>query len=97
MAYTLSATPPSPNRPNDVKNVQTLLRKVMPPLSIQVGVTGTMDGNTLSAIRQFQSRFMKSPDSRVDPDGRTLWHLNEGFVAKYSSAVRSKSRSSMAI
>jgi hypothetical protein len=69
----------------------------MPPLSIQVGVTGTMDGNTLSAIRQFQSRFMKSPDSRVDPDGRTLWHLNEGFVAKYSSAVRSKSRSSMAI
>jgi hypothetical protein len=74
---------PSPNRPKDVKFVQTLLGKVTPPLSIRVNVTGTMDNKTLSAIREFQSRFMKSPDLRVDPDGRTLWHLNEGFVAKY--------------
>lgn len=26
---------------------------------------------------------MKNPDGCVDPDGRTLWHLNEGFVSEY--------------
>jgi hypothetical protein len=86
MSQNISApvgAPPSPNRPDDVKIVQALLGNVRPPLSVRVSVTGAIDSKTLSAIREFQSRFMKSPDSRVDPDGRTLWHLNEGFVAKY--------------
>jgi hypothetical protein len=75
--------PPSLNRANDVKVIQMLLARVKPPLSTRVSVTGTMDSKTLHAIREFQLRFMKVPDSRVDPDGRTLWHLNDGFVGKY--------------
>lgn len=75
--------PPAANKPPDVRVVQNLLGKVIPPLSIRVHETGTMDADTLKAIREFQSRFMTRPDSRVDPDGRTLWHLAEGFVAKY--------------
>src|SRR5450631_4036914 len=74
---------PAPNTRPDVTIVQRLLGKVTPPLSIRVQETGSMDGNTLHAIREFQSRFMSNPDSRVDPDGRTLWHLNEGFATKY--------------
>ena len=75
--------PPAPNNQPDVRIVQNLLGKVTPPLSIRVHETGTIDANTLKAIREFQSRFMTHPDSRVDPGGRTIWHLSEGFVAKY--------------
>lgn len=74
---------PSPNRATDVKVVQTLLGRVTPPLSARVNVSGTMDHQTLSAIREFQLRFMKNPDARIDPDGRTLWHLIDGFVTRY--------------
>lgn len=75
--------PPSLNARPDVKTVQKLLANVTPALSIRVEETGIVDRKTLHAIREFQSRFMSVPDSRVDPGGRTLWHLNEGFVAKY--------------
>ena len=75
--------PRSANKPDDVKIVQKLLGKVTPPLTHAVAVTGTMDSKTLSAIREFQLRFVSNPDSRVDPDGRTLWHLNDGFVSSY--------------
>jgi hypothetical protein len=75
--------PHSPNKPDDVKIIQRLLGKVTPPLAHVVAVTGTMDSKTLAAIREFQLRFTSSPDSRVDPDGRTLWHLNDGFVSTY--------------
>lgn len=71
------------NKPDDVKIVQTLLGKVTPPLLHKVTVNGTADGATLAAIREFQLRFMASPDSRVDPDERTIWHLNDGFVSQY--------------
>jgi hypothetical protein len=74
---------PAPNNPADVKIVQNLLGKVTRPLSMRVEETGTADARTLHAIREFQSRFMSNPDSRVDPGGRTIWHLGEGFVAKY--------------
>jgi hypothetical protein len=75
--------PPAKNDPDDVRTVQTLLGKVKPPLSVTVSVTGTADKATLSAIREFQKRFMSFPDGRVDPDGRTIWHLNDGFVTRY--------------
>jgi len=75
--------PPSPNKPDDVRIVQRLLAQVKPPLSLSVSETGAVDKNTLGAIREFQSRFMSHPDSRVDPDGRTIWHLNDGFVSNY--------------
>jgi hypothetical protein len=74
---------PAPNTKADVKTVQTLLSRVAPRLSTRVELTGVMDGTTMRAIREFQARFMRHPDSRVDPDGRTLWHLGEGFVTKY--------------
>ena len=64
--------PPAPNNQPDVRIVQNLLGKVAPPSSIRVHETGTIDANTLKAIREFQSRFMTHPDSRVDPGRRTL-------------------------
>ena len=74
---------PSPNNSDDVKAVQGLILKVKPPLAHQPKVTGSMDPTTRLAIREFQSRFMAIPDERVDKDGRTLFHLNEGFVSQY--------------
>jgi hypothetical protein len=74
---------PAANIQGDVRTVQNLLARVTPPLSVKVHETGAMDANTLRAIREFQLRFMTHPDSRVDPSGRTIWHLAEGFVAKY--------------
>jgi hypothetical protein len=74
---------PAANIQGDVRIVQNLLARVTPPLSVKVHETGAMDANSLRAIREFQLRFMTHPDSRVDPGGRTIWHLAEGFVAKY--------------
>jgi hypothetical protein len=74
---------PAQNFPDDVKAVQALLSKVTPPLSTRVTVNGIPDQATMKAIREFQSRFMRFPDQRVDTDNRTLWHLNEGFVSRY--------------
>lgn len=74
---------PAANHPDDVRTVQELLGGVDPPLSIRVAVTGTADGNTVAAIREFQRRYMANPDGRVDPDGRSLMHLNDGFSPSY--------------
>ena len=84
--------PPAKNDPDDVRIVQTLLGKVKPPLSKTVAVTGKMDPATLAAIREFQKRFMSFPDSRVDPDGRTIWHLNDGFVSRFIGCSAHKRR-----
>jgi hypothetical protein len=75
--------PPSPNRPDDVRTIQGLLQKVAPPLAAKINVTGKIDPVTSQAIVEFQKRFMQQPDGRVDPDGRTLMHLNDGFVSNY--------------
>src|SRR5450432_617354 len=75
--------PHSPNKPDDVRTIQRLLGKVTPPLAHAVTVTGSIDQKTIAAIREFQLRFTSNPDSRVDPDERTLWHLNDGFVSTY--------------
>jgi hypothetical protein len=61
------------NRPDDVRLVQTLL--------IQNGLDpGPADGalgpRTIAAIKEFQKRFARSPDGRVDPGGRTFQELN---------------------
>lgn len=61
------------NRPDDVRLVQTLL------LSHGLG-PGAADGiagpATIKAIREFQKRFARKPDGRVDPGGRTFQELN---------------------
>jgi Putative peptidoglycan binding domain len=75
--------PPAKNVPADVRTVQTLLANVKPPLAVRVTISGGIDAVTIQAIREFQRRFMSFPDGRVDPDGRTIWHLNDGFVSKY--------------
>jgi hypothetical protein len=85
-AITLSGAvgaPPATNATDDVRKVQTLLNAVQPPLSKPVTVTGSIDQATITAIREFQRRFMSNPDGRVDPDNRTLLHLNDGFSPRY--------------
>jgi hypothetical protein len=68
--------PPASNLPQDVRKVQLLLRNVRPPLFMPVLPSGSMDRNTLSAITEYQRRFMKKPDGRIDPEGTTLMRLN---------------------
>src|SRR5213079_1978813 len=41
------------------------------------------DANTLKAIREFQKRFMASPDGVVNTDNRTLYHLNNAGAPTY--------------
>jgi hypothetical protein len=74
---------PAPNVADDVRTVQTLLQNVQPALTRAVTVSGSADADTIQAIREFQRRFMANPDGRVDPDGRTLYHLNNGGVGSY--------------
>ncbi|MGB8420272.1 peptidoglycan-binding protein [Paraburkholderia sp.] len=76
-------SPPSHNKPADVRTVQLLLKKVQPPLTTFFSVSGSIDSPTINAIREFQRRFMNHPDGKVDPDGRTLMHLNDGFATNY--------------
>lgn len=83
---TLLATvgaPPAPNFTEDVLVVQSLLTQVDPPLKTKVAVTGQINDATVAAIREFQKRFMSNTDGWVDPNGRTLMHLNDGFTVKY--------------
>src|SRR4051794_25659582 len=66
--------------------------KSPPPLITKVAVTGKADHLTLQAIREFQKRFMEHPDGRVDPSGRTLLHLNDGFASQYAGCSANKKR-----
>ncbi|MEM6293371.1 MAG: T6SS effector amidase Tae4 family protein [Myxococcota bacterium] len=60
------------NRDDDVLLVQTLLLE-------QGYDPGPLDGKigrkTIAAIREFQRRFLRRPDGRVDPGGRTFREL----------------------
>src|ERR1700730_18758004 len=83
---TISATggaPGATSRADDVRVVQRLLQNVWPPIATPLLVTGVPNAQTVDAIREFQSRFMRHPDGRVEPDGRTLMHLNDGFASNY--------------
>ena len=54
-----------------------------------VSVTGKVDKNTLSAITEYQRRFMPKPDGRIDPQGATLMRLNfESVVDKDFDTAR---------
>ena len=63
------------NDSDDTRKVQELLNlaEAFPRLKID-GVCGP---RTIIAIRNFQSRFILTPDGRVDPGGRTIRELNE--------------------
>lgn len=60
------------NGRDDVALVQNLLADA----GIDPGpVDGLIGPKTIAAIRQFQARFLATPDGRVDPDGRTWREL----------------------
>jgi hypothetical protein len=68
----------APNIPADVSIVQGLLNDVPPHEGgpdPKLVVDGLCWGKTIAAIHRFQRTFMKWPDERVDPGGRTLARL----------------------
>jgi hypothetical protein len=67
------------NHVTDVKTIQAALNDVpaseggpLPTLKVD----GSCGQKTLAAIRKFQSGFMRWPDARIDPNGKTLARLN---------------------
>ncbi len=83
MLWTVGAAPSGPrlagsvgsrgrNLEADVRLVQTLLRDQ----GVDPGpIDGQIGRKTIAAIREFQRGFMRRPDGRVDPDGRTFREL----------------------
>lgn len=61
------------NKPEDVARVQALLDARGFDPGPADGVVGP---RTIGAIADFQKRFLRSADGRVDPDGRTWRELN---------------------
>lgn len=60
------------NLPDDVRLVQTLLKE----RGVDPGpIDGVIGRKTIAAIREFQRFFMRRPDGRVDPNGRTFREL----------------------
>lgn len=66
---------PAPNKPDDVREIQTLLAKALgdtcPALK-----DGVCDAAMKTAIAEFQKKWGTVPDSTVDPFGHTLKNLN---------------------
>ncbi len=63
------------NRKGDVRKIQKLLNAIFPATSLEVD--GLCGDKTIRRIGRFQRRFMRNPDGRVDPGGRTLRRLNQ--------------------
>ena len=62
------------NQPEDVRKIQDYLnRNEALPRLLADGLSGP---KTIASIRNFQERFMLTPDGRVDPGGRTQKELN---------------------
>ena len=76
------------NRPADVEQIQTLLRRA----GMDPGPIDRIAGpRTIAAIVGFQQRFLTRPDGRVDASGRTLARLNgtpARSVSRATSAIR---------
>lgn len=73
------------NNPADTGNVQKLLNQNRhnDPASREISEDNVIGPQTISAIKQFQKVVVKlrTPDSRVDPGGKTLSFLKEGAIA----------------
>ncbi len=63
------------NHKGDVRKIQKLLNAVFPALAVEVD--GLCGDKTIRRIERLQRRFMRSPDGRVDPGGKTLRRLNQ--------------------
>lgn len=60
---------------NDRDDVE-LVQQLLADNGVSPGaIDGVCGAKTIAAIRKFQSRFLRSPDGRVDPDGRTFREL----------------------
>jgi hypothetical protein len=66
---------PAPNKPDDVKKIQGLLRKAFGLLA-PVLRDGIYDAAMKNAIAEFQKLWGGVPDSTVDPHGQTLKRLD---------------------
>lgn len=72
---------PAPNKPDDVRKIQALLKKVLGP-SAPVFTDGKCDDAMKRSIAEFQKVWGGTADSTVDPHGQpgqpgqTLTHLN---------------------
>ena len=67
------------NTKADTRAIQAALNTVFPAAPIEVD--GLCGRNTIRRIERFQRRFMRKPDGRVDPGGRTLRRLNGAVPA----------------
>ena len=65
---------PAPNKPDDVKKIQVLLKRALGP-SAPIFTDGKCDDSMKNAIAEFQ-RAWGIPDGTVDKNGHTLTHLN---------------------
>ncbi len=63
------------NHKGDVRKIQKLLNAIFPATPLELD--GLCGDKTIRRIERCQRRFMRSPDGRVDPDGRTLRRLNQ--------------------
>lgn len=72
------------NRSHDVEQVQILLNQNRHRFEQpEIAEDSIIGPKTIGAIKKFQSSVvgMSYPDGRVDPNGKTLEHLNAGAVA----------------
>ena len=80
------------NAPSDVKNIQKRLNDLMPPSRQQLAVDGFNGPKTEAMIADFQKSVLKFqfPDSRVDPNNKTIAGLNDpdASTAWQSAGVR---------
>lgn len=67
------------NIQSDVKTIQTRLNELMGPSRSHLKVDGKAGRNTRNMIYDFQKNVvgLRSPDSRVDPVGKTIRALND--------------------
>jgi hypothetical protein len=70
-----SAGKPAPNKPEDVKKIQILLKKALGPAG-PVFKDGICDAAMKAAIADFQRLWPGKPDSTVEPNGHTLQRLD---------------------
>jgi peptidoglycan hydrolase-like protein with peptidoglycan-binding domain len=80
------------NRPQEVGIVQHMLnlaRAQQGVPSITLKVDGLVGPKTIQAIREFQERFCKIVDGRVDPYQETIQKLNEigGHLSRLNDGV----------
>lgn len=61
------------NRVGDTKTIQRALNERFPTLLLEVD--GDCGAKTIRRIERFQRTFMREPDGRIDPGGRTLREL----------------------